>query len=490
MASALARETGSGLRSTRNATVPSPCPCDPPVIAIQPAVADADQEHSLDTLTVSELVPPSGPNERGAVSKLGWQRAGVDDGAVTLVADEPPHADANAASPNSVTSRFRVPSERTTGGALHILRHCNHKYHVTGTIKRFPFCPMLSINSRLRVWTLPLALVSHGLALGTLSGCATRYALVQHAPAEPGGLSWFGPAVESEQKQLLRWSSAVGPPLVVGSAVATRSADSIALISWNIALGAGDLEALLADVRATAPSSAVVLLLQEAYREGPEVPTALVTGASFAERLGGEQPDGTREDIDTLARRSGLNLYYVPSMRNGSPTASDEDRGNAILSTLPLDDLTAIELPFERQRRVAVAATAVGQSSDGQPWRIRFVSAHLDNRVGARRLWFAGAMYARARQAKALVESVRDADAAVLGGDFNTWFGFGDLAFTETREAFPDTRVTDRRPTFHNLLRLDHLFFRLPDGWTVTVKRGSRSYGSDHWPLIARIRMR
>ena len=34
-----------------------------------------------------------------------------------------------------------------------------------------------------------------------------------------------------------------------------------------------------------------------------------------------------------------------------------EDRGNAILSTLPLSDLTAIELPLESQRRVALQAT-------------------------------------------------------------------------------------------------------------------------------------
>ena len=44
-------------------------------------------------------------------------------------------------------------------------------------------------------------------------------------------------------------------------------------------------------------------------------------------------------------------------MRNGRPPQTDEDRGNAILSTEPLADLTAIELPFEQQRRVAVAAT-------------------------------------------------------------------------------------------------------------------------------------
>jgi endonuclease/exonuclease/phosphatase family metal-dependent hydrolase len=348
---------------------------------------------------------------------------------------------------------------------------------------------MRFINFHVRVWALPLALIVHTLALASVSGCATRHALVRYAPAEPAGLQWFWPAVESEQQRLLRWSGAVGPPLVLNSVGTPAPTDAIVLISWNIALGSGDLEALLADVRPSAPSSAIVILVQEAYRDGPEVPTALAARAAFAGRLGGHRSNGEREDIGTIARRCGLNLYYVPSMRNGSPATSDEDRGNAILSTLPLEELTAIELPFERQRRVAVAATAMGQSSDGEPWRIRFVSAHLDNMVGARRLWFAGGMYARARQAQALVDSLRDDNTAVLGGDFNTWFGFGDLAFTETHEAFPKTRVTDRRPTFRNLLRLDHLFFRLPAGWTADFERAPRSYGSDHWPLIATIRV-
>jgi len=345
------------------------------------------------------------------------------------------------------------------------------------------------INSRIRVWALPLALIVHTLALTSVSGCATGHALVPYSPAEPAGLQWFWPAVQGEQQRLLRWSGAVGPPLVANTLGTPASTDEIVLISWNIALGAGDLEALLADVAPSGQSSAVVILVQEAYRDGPEVPATLAAGASFAGRLDGRRSDGEREDIETIARRCRLNLYYVPSMRNGAPAASDEDRGNAILSTLPLEELTAIELPFERQRRVAVAATAVGRSSDGAPWRMRVVSAHLDNRVGARRLWFAGGMHARARQAKALVDSLRDDTTAVLGGDFNTWFGFGDLAFTETHRAFPETRVSDRRPTFRSLLRLDHLFFRLPEGWTAEFERARRSYGSDHWPLIATIRV-
>jgi endonuclease/exonuclease/phosphatase family metal-dependent hydrolase len=174
-------------------------------------------------------------------------------------------------------------------------------------------------------------------------------------------------------------------------------------------------------------------------------------------------------------------------MRNGPPAVSDEDRGNAILSSLPLSDLTAIELPFERQRRVAVAATLSGTSSAGAAWTLRVVSAHLDNVAGMRRLWVAGSGYARARQARALVTCLSDSAPTVLAGDFNTWFGFGDRTYLETARAFHAPPPTDRRATFHGLLRLDHMFFRLPDGWRARSERGSSRFGSDHYPLIATI---
>jgi endonuclease/exonuclease/phosphatase family metal-dependent hydrolase len=174
-------------------------------------------------------------------------------------------------------------------------------------------------------------------------------------------------------------------------------------------------------------------------------------------------------------------------MRNGGPLTSDEDRGNAILSTLPLTDLAAIELPFERQRRVAVAATISGATADGSPWRLRLVSAHLDNMSGVRRLWVAGSEFGRLRQTRGLLRALSGDAPLVLGADMNTLFGFRDAAYAEAALAFPDTRVTDRRATFQGLLRLDHLFFRLPAGWSSGFRRADHDYGSDHYPLIGTI---
>jgi endonuclease/exonuclease/phosphatase family metal-dependent hydrolase len=270
-----------------------------------------------------------------------------------------------------------------------------------------------------------------------------------------------------------------------------------------MALGAGDVVGLLDSVRQKIGRDApLVLLLQEVYRNGAEVPATLMTDAVFAGRLAGASGSGRRNDIAAVAAELDLSVCYIPSMRNGAPAESDEDRGNAVLSNLPLTDLMAIELPFERQRRVAVAATVSGLSMGGSNWTVRFVSAHLDNMVGARRGWFAGGEYARARQARGLVtllegassprsplDSGTDHDTAVvLGGDFNTWFGFSDQAYIETARAFPQTRISDTRATFLGLLRLDHLFFRLPERWRAEFHRENDRFGSDHYPLVATIR--
>jgi endonuclease/exonuclease/phosphatase family metal-dependent hydrolase len=273
---------------------------------------------------------------------------------------------------------------------------------------------------------------------------------------------------------------------VISSPLDRSPTRQLLLVSWNTALGAGDIVRFVTELEKSAPGTPLVLLLQEVYRGGPEVPSALSASALFASRLRGVRADGGRDEIESIASTLAMSAYYVPSMRNGSPLLSDEDRGNAILSTLPLADLSAFELPFERQRRVAVAATVSGIDRHAAPWSLRIVSAHLDNMAGPKRLWLA-AEFGRVRQTRGLLSQFANANPIVLGGDFNTWFGFADRAFMEAAKAFPQTHVTDRRATFRGLLRLDHLFFRLPDGWKAEFHRADNDYGSDHYPLVARI---
>jgi endonuclease/exonuclease/phosphatase family metal-dependent hydrolase len=343
-----------------------------------------------------------------------------------------------------------------------------------------------------RSCSTPIAALALGLCLA--SGCAGNHSMARRdiatGEAATPAVSWIAPDISGDRSSLHSWRQSVGPPVVVvPETVALAPADRLVIVNWNMHVGAGDFERLAADVRGQAGNQVpVVFLIQEAYREGPEVPTELDGSASFASLIRTLRPDGSRDEIKSVARRLGLHAYYVPSMRNGGPATSAEDRGNAILSTVPLAELGAIELPFERQRRVAVAATVTGATTTGTPWRLRVVSAHFDNMVGARRLWIAGE-FGRTRQARGLVTALADEKTLVLGGDLNTWFGFLDAGYRTAAAAFPQTRVSDRRATF-GILRLDHLYFRLEPGWTAGFRRAEHAYGSDHFPLIGEITFR
>src|SRR6185503_7542935 len=84
--------------------------------------------------------------------------------------------------------------------------------------------------------------------------------------------------------------------------------------------------------------------------------------------------------------------------------APAEDRGNAILSTLPLSDLTAIELPLERQRRVALGATVTVTPPGGSAIPLRLVCTHFTNMVLHH--LFVLSESGRLRQARALTKAL------------------------------------------------------------------------------------
>lgn len=332
---------------------------------------------------------------------------------------------------------------------------------------------------------VPLIRFALAVILGAAltGGCVGSYTLAPRRAAELAPIAWFSPTAERDAGALDRWRSGVGEPLLPPPLTAgTIQGDGLTLVSWNVAVGDGDIARLVQRLDRRAP---LVLLLQEAFRSGAAVPRSIGPLTAYAGRLGARRSG--RTDIQKVADALQLRVYYVPSMRNGAPSSSDEDRGNAILSNLPLTDLAAIELPFERQRRVAIAATVTGTSSSGAPWTLRVVSAHLDNMVSVQRLLASGGEVARTRQTRGLLSALAGDAPLVLGGDLNSWFGFSDRAYVEAAKAFPRTVVTDRRPTFRGLLRLDHLFFRLPDGWRADFHRANDRFGSDHYPLIATI---
>jgi endonuclease/exonuclease/phosphatase family metal-dependent hydrolase len=295
---------------------------------------------------------------------------------------------------------------------------------------------------------------------------------------------------EADQRRRLdRQCRTVGPIVIRTEPVDTPTRTvgrSLLVVDWNVHVGGGDIDELIDHLTAGGGNEGAaadyVLLIEEAYRAGGLIPTAIESGARVPRRVSPRRKNHTREDIVSIARRRGLALYYVPSMRNGQGWPY-EDRGNAILSTLPLSDLAAIELPIDRQRRVAISATAQGIDARNRPWRLRLVTVHLDAFVGARRLWVFATGW-RGSQARTVVEAVDPAEPAVVGADLNTWFaGRRESAYKWFARTWPPPPppATDAHG------RLDYIFFKLPAGWIRDSRRLDRRFGSDHRPIVAMV---
>jgi endonuclease/exonuclease/phosphatase family metal-dependent hydrolase len=229
-----------------------------------------------------------------------------------------------------------------------------------------------------------------------------------------------------------------------------------------------------------------VLLVQELFRRGRDVPM-------FADGMRSAHAIRAREqaapDVNDYAAALGLSLLYVPSMRNGSDL--DEDRGNAILSTEPLSSAVAFELPFERQRRVAVGAT-IDVTYGLRRATLRLMDVHLEPLASPQWLWVL--RNPRGRQVRAvlslLAKSHDEHDVAwvgtVLGGDFNTiQSGSQESAYEHARAWSTGLSDEDPRST-HMMGRLDYLFFRLAPGATATTIRIEDKFGSDHHPVLGR----
>ena len=224
----------------------------------------------------------------------------------------------------------------------------------------------------------------------------------------------------------------------------------LALVTWNLHAGAGDLSRLIQDLR------------DGRLTGGTAVP-------DFALFL--QEADA---DVLDVARRLGLSAFFTP-------TRVDErsERGLAVLSTQPLLEPRAIELPRERQRRRAIAAY-----TDSACQRLLLANVHLENRAS----WWRGALpgdRARERQMRALLAELPADIPGVLGGDFNTWLGTSESAYRLAAEQFRDGPRDAPALTYGERLSLDHLLFRLPPGWTAHLTRAPARYGSDHYPVVA-----
>jgi endonuclease/exonuclease/phosphatase family metal-dependent hydrolase len=257
------------------------------------------------------------------------------------------------------------------------------------------------------------------------------------------------------------------------------------VVNWNMHVGNGNIEALVDELSRRESSGGFgrpefVFLLQETFRRGSDIPDP--GRSSVPGRI---SPPNSAMDIQEVARRLGWWMYYAPSMRNGKQLGEEaEDRGNAILSSLPLDAVQAIELPFVVQRRVALIATVT--DSQKKP-RLRVAVAHLDTRAPLSRGWILGGPAGRKRQAESFVATLKKFDddlPLVVGGDLNTHLGAGEAA-VDTVSTIASRADCGGKPTHTSGFVLDHMFTRVPHAWkSPGCSRMDDTFGSDHFPLV------
>lgn len=308
--------------------------------------------------------------------------------------------------------------------------------------------------------------------------------------------------------ELAAWRRNVGAPVALDLApVAAPEVAGLDVVCWNVAVGHGDIEALLARIRAgredgfgVQPERPLVLLLQEAFRAGDAVPAE-----PHDARHGGRRIAPGRTDVVVAARNAGLSIRYTPSMRNGHHRS---DRGNAILASVALEDTHSFLLPHVRQRRVAVTTHLSGIAD------VVLATAHLDTggaprAIAARRAARGLRRYGAGRlvQANELIHRLVDPEhtaCVVLGADLNTALGVRDpvVRALVTAGFHPAKRVGSWRHTYHARVRLllDHVLYRSPTGRIARVRvtrvdeaagdRSARVFGSDHHPLFARVDFR
>jgi len=335
------------------------------------------------------------------------------------------------------------------------------------------------------------------------------------------GVSWIGPLDASDREDLAAWCGVVGPPIVelepsgvfLGEEREKRPAGREAgrspefvVVAWNNWIGGGDLDGFLAEhlgVRCgeTGPTltedfTPFALLLQEVHRRSALVPDT-PKDAPVPWLIDPDRKPHMEGGIVEAARRCGLSIAYVPSARNGweGEGARSEDKGNAVLSSLPLHQITAIELPFEAGRKVAVAAY-VEVPGEGEPTRLDLASVHFDVATTLTRTLLTGNQ-ARHRQARGLLAGMELAGftgrAAVVAGDFNTWSA-RDGSLKLLQDGLPDSPPISGEGT-RGPFPTDHIFFRGDSEGRIRLVDGSYeniedAHGSDHNPRILRLRVR
>ena len=145
--------------------------------------------------------------------------------------------------------------------------------------------------------TLPLLLLA--LITGTIeSPRADSLACLQSV----SGVTWL--RWENEQETLDRWCQSVGPPVFATGAERAGDISRLLVLSWNVHVGGGDTEELIAQMldRASEEGTGLVVLFQETFRAGADVPESYPLDLRVPSSI---RPRRPALDIVGIAERSG-----------------------------------------------------------------------------------------------------------------------------------------------------------------------------------------
>jgi len=333
-----------------------------------------------------------------------------------------------------------------------------------------------------------------------ISGCPSEsLGQADATQSDKDELRWYRAVGERDRRLAAQWCATVGSPEYRPEATSQfppwTAGQGLEVVSWNTYLGGGDVYRFLRnelglDCASSPPTLAegarpFVLLLQEVWRYDPGLPFVESSSVIPLTTDHGREVEGGPSLI-TVAERCGLAFVYVPSARNGPDTGTRPgvDKGNAVLSTLPLSSPVALDLPLEGGRKVAVGATVRAPGGE----RIRMVSVHLDVASTLVRTLVTGNQ-TRARQASGVIDGLEKAErdgpptaATLVGADMNSWVGT-ETALQLMWRAFPESPAWDSLGTAMLGLPTDHVFFRRGRSVRLDGERYRRiedRYGSDH----------
>ena len=107
-------------------------------------------------------------------------------------------------------------------------------------------------------------------------------------PKEPQPIKWIDAVAPNHSARNERWRRGVGPAVIANfAAPGERALDQVAIVSWNVHVGSGDIHVFLqhlTDGQLTGgePVREYVLLVQETFRSGSAVPNPMPLDAKSA----------------------------------------------------------------------------------------------------------------------------------------------------------------------------------------------------------------